>query len=319
MPESRPLQYPPSSKMAWPLDNELHARLFHHFISTMARWFDVCDPGKHFARHIPVRAMKSPILLGAMLSLSAWHLSMVSDVDARVSDQLYGESLNAFISTIADSPSEADESLFVATIILHNVEEVKDPSTTKVSHGHLVAMNHFLDRQPSFDRELHQAALNVSLRQEVTFCMLSQKPPGWPTSKFGIDRSLSEADDTVWALRIVAIAADVLAFCLGDENRSLVQWADLDSQTDQWLAVKPTTFAPFYCREASPESGEYLPTVWHFQDCHALASIHYYICKILLAIYDPKHPKLGFRKLQADKRVNVYRTCPEVLLKANIA
>jgi hypothetical protein len=256
------------------LDNEVHGRLMHHFIEVLSRWLDVCDPDLHFARVAPQQAMESPILLGAILSLSAWHLSKVSDFDERISDQLYHETLNALIPTLNDTTALVDDRIFAATLTMHVLEELRETSQSNSLHGHLIGIKIFIDseRTPRQPRGFRQAAWVLALRQEVHDSLISQRAPQWPVSHCRIDRSFTTTDDDTWALRILANYADVLSFCLGNESQTPTRWKELYGYGEMWRALLPSSFRPYLQKEPSWSEKRVFPIQRYFRDCHGKLS-----------------------------------------------
>lgn len=47
------------------------AKLFRHYIETLAAWYDLNDSKRHFKDVVPVKARYNPLLLSAILAFSA--------------------------------------------------------------------------------------------------------------------------------------------------------------------------------------------------------------------------------------------------------
>jgi Fungal specific transcription factor domain len=109
----------------WPLQVREEAVLMRHFIITMAPYFDLCDPRRHFALVVPQRAIESPVLLNAIFASSARHLSRIRNFEATISDRYHQECLKHLIPLLSDNAAVMDENLLAATIILRFLEEVE--------------------------------------------------------------------------------------------------------------------------------------------------------------------------------------------------
>lgn len=130
-----------------------------------------------------------------------------------------------------------------------------------------------------------------------------------------IDRSLDPTDDCTWANRIVVHCAEVINFCFSDDDHTVRRWAELKEYNQQWVKAVPGSFSPIYFQEAERESGEVFPQIWHIGDSHGksgpsshtnfitttrtslMGSVtgiqHYILSMILLAVYNPRLPRLG--------------------------
>jgi hypothetical protein len=83
-------------------------------------------------------AMESPILLKAILCVSAWHLSRLEpNIDERLSDQYYHDCLNDLIAALDVDSSVAaqDDALLIASMLLHLLEELRGASNRSVGMG----------------------------------------------------------------------------------------------------------------------------------------------------------------------------------------
>ena len=125
-----------------------------------------------------------------------------------------------------------------------------------------------------------------------------------------IDRSFDPTDDCTWANRIVVHCAEVLNFCLGDNDDSVGRWAELKDYNQQWVKAVSRSFSPIYFQDPKREKGEVFPQIWHIGDSHGKFGViltpstarltdpvtgiqHYILSMILLAVYNPRLPRLG--------------------------
>lgn len=108
----------------WPLEDKTEARLFRYYVDHVGRFFDMCDPERHFTLIVPCRAIICPPLMNAIFAISARHMSQTSYFDKNLSDQYYQTCLSTLVPMLGDSSSLMDENLFAATVILRHLEEV---------------------------------------------------------------------------------------------------------------------------------------------------------------------------------------------------
>ncbi|KAL4784476.1 hypothetical protein BJX76DRAFT_357076 [Aspergillus varians] len=169
---------------------------------------------------------------------------------------------------------------------------------------------------------LRQAAFWVAFRQEVYSAFLKQRPFNMSLSRCDVFRSFTPGEDGLWTARLVIFCADVLEFCYGNTAHARAQqtstkerWTHLKSLCQKWIEILPSSFEPIYFREANPQSGEIFPEICYLTNIHVAGVQHIELARILLAVYDPNIPKLGFghresmRVLSEELRAAVLRLC----------
>lgn len=162
----------------------------------------------------------------------------------------------------------------------------------------------------------------MALRQEIWSVLLYRRPFRLPLCPDNDYTSLDNADDYVWTNRIFVWTADVLKYCFGSEN-SLTpssgprteHWDALKKFEATWETMKPPSFKPTYYCEANAAEGRHFPEAWYMSDCQILGLQHFELARTLLAVYNPRLPRLGlgatslFRALEAQIRRSTLRLC----------
>jgi hypothetical protein len=200
---------------------------------------------------------------------------------------------------------------------------------------------------------LRHAAYWVALRQEVLTAFSKQRPFRLPLKPCEPYRSFEPANDYVWADRLVIHCADVLQYCFGSEEESashhstqsphftsttntgdlspltttthvavgttashrVARYDELVAFDALWAEFGPNSFTPIYAREADFSRGEVFPELWYLNDCHVAGLQHLELARILLAVYNPKIPRLGPSQRTAMRSVDqqlksiVFRLC----------
>ncbi|KAL5120834.1 hypothetical protein ACEQ8H_001315 [Pleosporales sp. CAS-2024a] len=106
-------------------------------------------------------------------------------------------------------------------------------------------------------------------------------------------RGLEEShDDKTWANTIIWTCARILQWMMQtdvDSNQlDEFEWHTLKSLVDEWEHQRPTSFNPFFYREANANQSGQLPELWFPAACHADAHQYLCICRIALAVTDPR-------------------------------
>ncbi|MCJ1259177.1 hypothetical protein MMC24_007013 [Lignoscripta atroalba] len=279
----------------WPLGDIKEAKLMRYFVDHLSVWFDLCDPLRSFATLVPQRAAICPPLLYAVFAVSARHLNRISSYDPYAADRYYEKCLNHLKQMMYDEVAIMDENLLAATVILRWLEEVDVPLSGSDLQSHLVGTKALIDAQENSiaSSGLRQAAFWVALRQEIYIAFFNQRTVHWNLDRCNIDRSLDLTDDCTHANRIIVHCAEVLQYCFGSNEHSVARWEALKDYGEGWNQNAPPSFSPIFFQEPIRENGEVLPQIWHICDSHVTGIQHYILSSILLAVYNPKLPRLG--------------------------
>lgn len=118
---------------------------------------------------------------------------------------------------------------------------------------------------------LRDAAFWVYLRQDIYMAILNQRPLKVDLSSIPSPDAACQtpqSSDCLWARRMVAIMAHIVAFCFGDGDKSVSKWDELRALAHDWAARKPSSFEPYYWRDRDVETGRYWPDYWLTADWH---------------------------------------------------
>jgi hypothetical protein len=176
---------------------------------------------------------------------------------------------------------------------------------------------------------LRHVAYLVALRQEILTAFSKQRPFRLPLDPCHSYRTFEPASDYVWANRLVLHCADVLHYCFGTEKEIktqdstditaitpgiLLSWEgahtsisatnssppdrirrydELISFETQWAESCPSSFNPIHFRDPDKSLGEVFPGYWYLSDSHVAGIQHLELARILLAVHNPRLPRLG--------------------------
>ena len=280
-----------SLSMSWPFRSSREADLCHHYIKNISPWIDVLDPQRHFGRDIPRRAAQHPVISYGIFAMASRHLSILSGEEKdNESPRYLHECLNMVINILEDPLGHSDENLLAAVILLRSHEEMSDID----ERCHLLGTARILNSIASYaaDGGFKESASWISLRQDIYVSLTSQQPLSLNLSNYRHSGVFSGQSDESWANRIVYTFASILNYVFGGEY-GLNSWSDLEAEAEAWNLTKPWYFSALWSKESADESQPW-PKLQTSDPAHAVGLQYYCLCKIVLAIYDPRLTKLGF-------------------------
>lgn len=223
-----------------------------------------------------------------------------------------------------DTPFTGEDSETYLNVVRAVVETQQDEAFYSIRkiHGPLRDLDPYIPVAVS----LRHSACLIALRQEIWSVLLYRRPiqlPINPNNDFELMVDPPPADDFVWSNRIFVWTADVLKFCFGGldirrldgacSNPSPSLNVDSKSRVDHWNALKsfeatwqtqqPASFRPTYYQAADLSEGRVFPEIWLNNDVQVLALQHVEIASLMLAVYDPRQPRLGLGALSAHRNL----------------
>ena len=134
------------------------AFLLQHFARKIAPWIDACDLTLQFEREVPKRAMYTPSILFAVLSLSSRHQAIMLDQSLDEASFYHGQCLHLVIEVLSTAENLYDENL-LATVVLLRVYEELDHSTDM--HFHLRGTSRLLAAIPDASHSVRNQQAKV--------------------------------------------------------------------------------------------------------------------------------------------------------------
>ena len=260
---------------------------------------DVCDPHRHFGREIPRRAAHHPILASGIFAMASRHLSLLSHTAVDDSPRYVDECLQVLISALEDPQGHQDENVLAAIILLRSHEELSDNDERCHALGTTRILNFIA--AGAGDGGLREAASWICLRQHIYLSLTNQEPLTLELATYEHSGIWEDQTDEGWANRIIFIFAKTLNYVFGGDTDTPEQsrWSELVTQVDEWHTSKPWYFSALWTSKKTPSEWPELLTSY---PAHAVGLQYYCLCKIVLAIYDPKLSKLGFASHQLRKK-----------------
>lgn len=148
---------------------------------------------------------------------------------------------------------------------------------------------------------LRKAVYWFGLRQEIYVSFVKQRPIHDSFKRCTMDVPLNPIDDFDWANSIIARTGEVIQFCFDEREHSTTNYDHIVQHFDAWFMQKPDSYMPIYSVEA--DSSRVFPEMWFLNDAVITGLQHYHLGRALLAVYNPRIPRLGVAHRNALKEV----------------
>ena len=282
-----------SLSTSWPFQTSRQGNLFFHYIKNISPWIDVLDSRCWFAQEIPRRAAHHPVICNAIFALASRHMSLLSGSEDHESPHYVHECLNMVINILEDPLGHSDENLLAAVILLRSHEEMAELD----ERCHYLGTARILNSIASYaaDGGFKECASWICLRQDIYISLTAQQPLSLNLDNYRHSSVFTGQSDEAWANRIIFIFATILNYVLGapEGHHDPSLWSELEAEAEAWKLTKPWYFAAFWTKR-SPDTNRSWPELQTAHPAHAVGLQYYCLCKIVLAIYDPRLLKLGF-------------------------
>ncbi|ELQ34591.1 hypothetical protein OOU_Y34scaffold00763g6 [Pyricularia oryzae Y34] len=267
------------------------ARYFHHYITSIAPWYDLSDGSQHFATRLPELALASALPFAAVVALAAIQISQTTAPSARAAAEYYHDHCVRLLlarlkddnAARGDGDGDGDgngngnsnsNGITLASICLLRSYEILseevDPNRHLRGAYSLAVSRRPLLREGDLGGRggLRGAGFWNYLREDITFSLFQRCP-----LKMGLDQVElfvwrgDDADgDHAYLNAVSLILGRIINECFGRETLSPEAWDFLFRLLRDWCSALLGRFAPFAREER--RLGLALPSVWMLHDCH---------------------------------------------------
>lgn len=277
--------FPSPSDPRRALTNPAIARYFHHYITSIAPWYDLSDGSQHFATRLPELALASALPFAAVVALAAIQISQTTAPSARAAAEYYHDHcVRLLLARLKDDDAARGDGdgdgdgngngITLASICLLRSYEILseevDPNRHLRGAYSLAVSRRPLLREGDLGGRggLRGAGFWNYLREDITFSLFQRCP-----LKMGLDQVElfvwrgDDADgDHAYLNAVSLILGRIINDCFGRETVSPEAWDFLFRLLRDWCSALPGRFAPFAREERG--LGLALPSVWMLHDCH---------------------------------------------------
>lgn len=168
------------------LSSEQEIQFLQVFIDEVAVWMDCLDKDKHFANVVPYLALKSPMLLNALLACGARHLTSLGTYRGGQADSYYDTAMTLLLQNRQDPDHNRNECA-VAAVVLNVCEAMADKPRQHMDRS---VDARSLIQDCGWDATsggLGAACFWVSINVDVLNCISFGYQTAWDPDQWGMD------------------------------------------------------------------------------------------------------------------------------------
>lgn len=104
------------------LQRDTIAKLFAHYTSKLAPWYDLNDPARVFTLKVPDAALRAPLLFKAIIAFSACHWSKVQGEHGVIATSFHDACVTDFLQSMEAVSVQSRDLNLAATCLLRSYE-----------------------------------------------------------------------------------------------------------------------------------------------------------------------------------------------------
>ncbi|KAL4948142.1 hypothetical protein BDW69DRAFT_98158 [Aspergillus filifer] len=265
------------------------ASLLRSFIQTLSPRFDVCDSHSHFSTEVPRRALLVPMVLKAILALSARHSAIMSGANDWEASEYHSQCVELLIQALSKAEESYDDNLLITVVILRMYEELEYSTDEKCHWLGSTRLLNTMSKSASCGG-LAEAISWQFLRQAIYACLVEYQPMHLNLENYEHSTVFRRRDDTAYANRIIFLCAKIISlrnaptYSFDDSD-----WQYLSDCVEQWYREKPISWQPLKYQEANAAKGKPFPELWLVSPPAVVGLQYYHTARILLATSNGHH------------------------------
>ncbi|KAH8424947.1 uncharacterized protein LDX57_002693 [Aspergillus melleus] len=267
--------------------NSREAFLLRLFIHKIAPWADICDLRSHFTTEVPRRALQFPMVLKAVLALSARLDAIMSDTSDWEASEYHGQCLELLIDALAQPEETYDDNLLITVVILRIYEELEREND---ENCHFLGSNRLLNTmtKSASSGGLAEAVSWQFLRQAIYASIVQYQPIQLDLGNYERSAVFQRRDDAAYANVIIFLCARIIQLysrgpgSLVDEG----EWHRLSESVEEWHRTRPISWQPLQYKDANTAENRPFPELWMMAPSAVVGLQYYHTCCILLASAD---------------------------------
>ncbi|KAJ2903069.1 uncharacterized protein MKZ38_010490 [Zalerion maritima] len=286
-------QRSPASGLNFPIDpdkavqNSKIASLFHHYITTLAPWYDLGDAAVTFGTTVSSLCLTEHLLFNAAIALAAIHKSKTQAGEGceHIGSHFHERCVRLLIDLNPQDELVGNGIALASTCLLRSYEILdgdEDPNRHLQGAYSMASRRTLLfshDSGPT--RDLLAAGFWNYLREDITFSLFENCP-----LKIDLDPippMREHTTDQDYLNSVSLILGRIINAAFGSDGVSGRKTSQISQMLEEWLMARPTSLNPYSVHEGDAASGNPLQKMWFLQDCHA-ATVHYQLISVTILI-----------------------------------
>lgn len=257
-----------------------NARLFQHYISSLAPQYDLSDTFQSFTKEVPRHALDNPLLFGAVIAFAAIHLSCTTAPSMReAAEQCHATCVRQLID-LDEASLEGSQGIVLAAICLLRsyeiIAEAFDPNR------HLSGAYAFADAHPldSATPSLWRAGYFNFLREDITFSLMNQCALKIDPAKLdSVYQPITDEDHVNLATLILGQAVNA---CFSNAQAVAARNV-VASRLESWHQSLPPQIQPYHDTTSDHSNPSTFPTIRMLHDSHVAALQYEIVAQSVLA------------------------------------
>lgn len=254
------------------------------FVEEVAVWMDSFNREKHFTRSIPYHALRSTMLLNALLACGVKHTSLAAPDNHEKALFYYNTATTQLLRSL-QNPDRNTAECATTAIVLNVYEIMCEKPAQRMSH---IAGSRALVRECGWDARstgIGLACFWLNIGIEVLNCLATNWQTTWSPDEWGMNlgsrsnnQDDEDEDEQVWVHRALYIIAKVANFRatasrpddISPHNEQtwvrnrLSQWHELRNLCEGWNIHCPRKMRPFgYVKAEKSTSKSLFPGIWY--------------------------------------------------------
>lgn len=272
------------------------ARLFKHYLTTLAPWYDLSDADQHFARIAARHALTSPLLFSAVIAFAAIHLHCTTTTSSSsaaagsggtraTAERYHTASVQHLLQLQPGDVAITDGVALAAVCLLRSYEILAEGASGRADpNRHLTGAYALADAQtvPSFGvPSLRRAGFFNYLREDITYGLMQRCPLKIENTKLcEVYRPMTDEDQLNC---VTLVLAEVLNCCFERESPLEAEHADrllqkLNALKESWAA----DFEPYHDSRETDADGALFGHIHMLADSHVAIQQYHLVAESVL-------------------------------------
>ncbi|OQE77525.1 hypothetical protein PENNAL_c0060G05897 [Penicillium nalgiovense] len=275
-------EYTSTEHPEYALQDPQVAKLFRHYIGTLAAWYDLNDSKRHFKDIVPVRARYNPLLLSSILAFSAANQlrTLGEDTYLEIAEFYHYDSVRRLISLTKNIDSIPLGETLAAICLLRSYEIIAQANSLVSTLENVSSQSHLqgcysllASRRIHLTADLLSAGYWNYLREDITVALIEQR--GLMITLSDQNAPPEPTEDADFANYITFLLGKIINRCLSLDSSALspLEWEAMKADLDEWKSSLPPSFDTIQTPGLGKQSG--FPSVWTLRTWH-VSTLHYY-------------------------------------------